>query len=185
MSFQCLACDSDAIQEVVQDNYRFFYCSTCEKLYERASNTDYGKDLIVNTKKGIVHVCVGALIRQNNKFLLIKRRAYPFGYGFPAGHLEYEEQPQEGLAREVFEETGLRIKNSELLFNDFIPTSKCRYGADNHIWYFYAVECEEGVPVLNPESEGIGWFSMEEAKNLNLIPSAQHLLTHITFPDPQ
>ncbi len=180
MSITCLTCHTPNIKEVVHDNKRFFYCDECQKLYERACNTTYGKDVAIPTNKGLTHLIAGGLIRYNAQFLLLKRRAYPFGYAFPAGHVEYQEEPVETLKREVLEETGLKLKDYHKIFEGEIKTSKCRYGADNHYWYFY--ECtydKKELPVLNSESEGIGWFTKDEAVSLPLIPSAYYLITQV------
>lgn len=50
-----------------------------------------------------------------NTFLALKRSAQenvrPNDWDLPGGNVEYGEQPEEGLIREVQEETGLTIKN--------------------------------------------------------------------------
>ncbi len=178
MAQLCIECDSDKIDEVVKENKRYFFCHACQKLHDRAIDTAYGADVTIPTEKGIIHLIAGALIKNGRQFLLIKRRAYPFGYALPAGHIEYGETPLETLHREILEETGLKVKKSTLLFEGEIH-NKCRYGADRHIWYFYKCQCEPGIPLLNPESEGIGWYSPEEVSSLNLIPSARYLFNEV------
>ncbi|KAK9054191.1 hypothetical protein SSX86_025269 [Deinandra increscens subsp. villosa] len=63
-------------------------------------------------------VGVGVFILKDNKILLGRRRSLYVAantYGLPAGHLELGETYEECAAREVKEETGLDIKNIELL----------------------------------------------------------------------
>ncbi len=179
MRITCINCHTDRIEEVVKGNRRYYYCSNCDKLYERAFDTSYGKDISINDPHGIMHVCVGAIIKQANRYLLIKRRAFPFGYALPAGHVEYGEKPLDGLKREVYEETSLVVTNCELLYEGEVPGSKCRYGADRHYWHYYACFFESGLPFLNTESESVGWYSTEEMKELELIPSAKFIFNKI------
>ncbi len=179
MSLQCMVCKGKNITEVVQENRRYFLCDSCDKLYERAYDSTYGRDIAINTGKGIYHVVSsGCIVNDQNQFLLIKRRSYPFGYTFPGGHVEYAEKPLDALKREIFEETGLRVRTSELIFEGEIAITKCRYGADSHVWYFYKCNCEPGNLVLNPESEISAWYTHEEALSLDLTPSARYLLEH-------
>lgn len=179
MSVTCIGCNSQNIQEIVKENRRYIYCEDCKQVYERAIDTTYGRDRVINTEEGVVHECVGALIQKDGQYLLIKRRAYPFGYGLPAGHVEYNEAIPDALKREVFEETGLTLTNCETLFEGFVPGSKCRYGADRHIWHYYACDYEGEAPFLNSESEAIGWYSLADIQKLDLIPSAQFIFDKV------
>lgn len=184
MAITCIRCRNKNIKEVVEDNKRYYFCDDCKKLYERALDSRYGKDIAIGTHEGkLVHLSVGGLIRNGNKFLLIKRRGFPFGYSFPAGHIEHNEKPNNALKREIVEELGLRIKKATLVFNDVLDWNKCRYGADSHIWYFYECECEPGTPILSPECEAIGWYSLEEAQKLELVPIAQFFIREIVAKD--
>ena len=142
-------------------------------------DTSYGKTLAVHDQGGVTHKCVGAIIERANRFLLIKRRCYPFGYGLPAGHLEYGEQPLEGLTREVAEETALSVSDNILIYEGEIPKSKCRYGSDRHYWYFYECNVNEHLTFLNAESTCVGWYSLEEMNNLDLTPSARFIFEKI------
>lgn len=58
-------------------------------------------------------VLTKALIRKGEEVLLLKRKNGSFGSGLwdiPGGKLEFGELPIEGLTREIFEETSLRVK---------------------------------------------------------------------------
>jgi 8-oxo-dGTP diphosphatase len=67
--------------------------------------------------QSIVGAGVGCLVWRNGKFLLHQRRnAHGDGtWAPPGGHLEFGESWEECAAREVFEETGMRIKNTRLI----------------------------------------------------------------------
>ena len=63
------------------------------------------------------------IMRADNTILLMKRAhtGYQDGkYGLPSGHLEPNETPLAGAARELFEEVGIDIELSELNFKHFM-----------------------------------------------------------------
>ena len=63
------------------------------------------------------------IMRTDNTILLMKRAhtGYQDGkYGLPSGHLEPNETPLAGAARELFEEIGVDIELSELNFKHFM-----------------------------------------------------------------
>ena len=55
----------------------------------------------------------GAVIREDGRMLVIKRRDNG-NWEPPGGVLELNETPQEGVAREVLEETGIHVKVEQL-----------------------------------------------------------------------
>lgn len=65
-------------------------------------------------------VAVGAVVINDRGQLLLGhhtyRRRYP--WGLPGGDLEFGEDPQDGIRREVREETGLTFHPARLLFAD-------------------------------------------------------------------
>ncbi|XP_071735671.1 nudix hydrolase 1-like [Rutidosis leptorrhynchoides] len=61
---------------------------------------------------------VAVFLLKDNKILLGRRLSSNIGthtYALPGGHLEFGESFEECAAREVMEETGLEIKNIEML----------------------------------------------------------------------
>lgn len=179
MKKQCIACGGINIQEVLHESRNYYFCQDCNKLHERALDSRYGRDTVIEPGKPAKHLSVGGLIQEGNRYLLIKRKAYPFGYSFPAGHIEVSELPFDSLKREIHEETALVVKEARLIFEGEIEGDICRYGADVHMWYFYVCKCEAGLPVLNQESEGIGWFTRKEALDLPLVPVAQFFFDEV------
>ena len=82
-------------------------------------------------KENRPRVGIGVAVIKDGKILLGKRKnAHGEGtWAFPGGHLEYQESWEECAAREVFEETGIRIKNIcfGTLTNDLFDAEQKHY----------------------------------------------------------
>lgn len=115
---------------------------------------------------------VSAVVTKDNKILLIHRRKEGDEYWVvPGGGVEEGETLEQGLVREVKEETSLDIKKYSL-----IATFK-----ENEIeHYFYKCELSEGEPVLGgPEAKANSdhnwfnpeWVNIEQLSDLDLYPN--------------
>lgn len=105
--------------------------------------------------------CVGALIVREGKVLLARRAKEPFlgWWDIPGGFMEAGETPEEALAREVLEETGLRARAFRLLA--IFPDT---YGAEGvpTLNLHYLVEVDEGEPSPQSDVAELRWFGSEE-----------------------
>ena len=64
-------------------------------------------------------VAVAALVFDEQKRILLFKHTYrKLAWGIPVGGLEHREQPEQGVIREVFEESGMTIKVERLLLAD-------------------------------------------------------------------
>jgi ADP-ribose pyrophosphatase YjhB (NUDIX family) len=64
-------------------------------------------------------VAVAALVfDERGRILLFKHTYRKLAWGIPVGGLEYGEQPEQGVIREFYEESGMTIKVERLLFAD-------------------------------------------------------------------
>jgi ADP-ribose pyrophosphatase YjhB (NUDIX family) len=64
-------------------------------------------------------VAVAALVFNAQGHILLFKHTYrKVAWGIPVGGLEYGEQPEQGVIREFFEESGITIKVERLLFAD-------------------------------------------------------------------
>jgi len=62
--------------------------------------------------ENVQKVVVGSVIENDGRFLVVKRSSkeefFPNKWELPSGKVEFGEEPDKALAREVFEETGMK-----------------------------------------------------------------------------
>ena len=125
------------------------------------------------------HFCASAFIIDpyTKKILLIKHKKNR-RWTQPGGHIEGDETPEEAALREVYEETGLRVRLLGDRFpreEDFIRPLGIQKNrnlkGDMHIDIIYA-----GIPKgeiheqISNESTDLCWFSREELDNIDVFP---------------
>lgn len=65
----------------------------------------------------LYQIRVTGLLIENGKLLLVKQKVSPNrSWSLPGGRLEYGETLEEGIIRELYEETGLNVKVIKLLY---------------------------------------------------------------------
>ena len=115
-------------------------------------------------------VSIKAIIIDDNKILCLKNERNE--WDFPGGKINFDEDIDEGLKREVKEETNLDIKNLKILkpfslkFND-VPVFIVVYSAE--------ISCDSSILVSYEHSE-YKFFSKSEIKNLNMPQSFKNLV---------
>lgn len=131
-------------------------------------------------QKGIDYVGVGvgaAILNEQGKLFLARRGEAAKNergkWETPGGTLEYGEMLEETLIREIQEEYGCTIKVVDQLgvFDHLIPEEKQHWVAVS-----FLCKVDSGEPViLEPHKcSEIGWFTLEEADDLDLSLTAQH-----------
>lgn len=123
-----------------------------------------------------VRVGVGVIVWRDNKFFMGRRRG-SHGHNtwsVPGGHLELGETWAECAAREVFEETGMHIKNARFLAatEDFFHADKKQYTT---IWM--ESDWERGEPSITEPDKFIGqdWFIFQNLPTPLFEPCWQNL----------
>ena len=129
------------------------------------------------------HFCVSVFVYDQNtkKFLLVKHKKMGI-WVQPGGHVELNEDPEEAAIREVYEETGVRIKiigERKPRDCDYILPLAIQKNIvnDNHIHmdfvYVAYLDGSNELTLNEGESTDIAWISLEEMKNSSFN----------TFPD--
>lgn len=116
---------------------------------------------------GIMKKYVFALIKNEEKILMLKRpkdkKVYAGYWNFPGGKIEESETEIQCVIREVKEETGM----------DFEPSVKIMDIVDKNIEPKKVVVFDgnaNGSVKLSEEHEEYGWFTIEEIKNIPVLP---------------
>ena len=115
-------------------------------------------------------VSIKAIIIDNNKVLCLKNERNE--WDFAGGKINFNEDTEECLKREVKEETNLNIKNLNILkplnlkFND-VPVFVLLYSAE--------ISCDSSISVSYEHSE-YNFFSKSEIKNLNMPQVYKNLI---------
>ncbi len=123
----------------------------------------------------------GAVIREDGRMLVIKRRDNG-NWEPPGGVLELDETPQEGVVREVLEETGIRVEVEQL-------TGVYKNMARGIVALVFRCKPSGGVELITSESAAVEWITsaqasdrMSEAYAIRLLdahsPAAPHVRTH-------
>ncbi len=173
----CYICGESPVRTEKTPAGEFYICEANGHRAERLFFFD-GKAVYRFDENDITHETAGAVIQREQAgqryTLLFLRRKFPFQYTIPAGHVEVGNQPEDEARREVFEETGLRVKQIKPLWqNETLRLhDPCRRGADWHIWHVFLVEAE-GTVQLSEEGRIIGWYSDDEVHAL----ASKELLT--------
>jgi len=121
-------------------------------------------------------VGIGVIVIKNNKILLGKRKSFhgEGSWGFPGGHLEFNEKLEDCAEREVLEETGIKIKNAKFstITNDIFNNEEKHY-----ITIFMLSEHDSGeVKPMEPDKcEKWGWFEWNNLPEPLFLP-IQNLL---------
>ncbi|CAL9457968.1 NUDIX hydrolase [Streptomyces lavendofoliae] len=96
----------------------------------------------------------GAVVREDGRLLAI-RRADNGTWELPGGVLELAESPEEGVAREVWEETGIRVEVDEL-------TGVYKNTARGIVALVFRCKPSGGSERTSAESLAVDWLTPEE-----------------------
>jgi 8-oxo-dGTP diphosphatase len=127
--------------------------------------------------------CVGGLVEDaDGRLLLVKRGQEPAKgcWSVPGGRVEAGESDVEATAREVLEETGLRVRVGRLagtverdapgggvyLINDYVCEVYAESGVDGF-----------GAPRAGDDADDAGWFTPDEVRALDTSPGLVEALT--------
>lgn len=105
-----------------------------------------------------------AVIVNKRGEILVARRAKEPARGtldLPGGFVDSHETAEEGITREVLEETGLRVTRTRYLFS--LPNKYIYSGFEEHtLDLFFLCEVEDATPRAADDVEELRWTSIEE-----------------------
>lgn len=95
------------------------------------------------------------------------KKFLPSKYEIPGGHIDYGEDIEGGLKREVKEELGIEVILGDP-FAVFTYTNEVKGSHSIEVVYFAQVVGDPNAITINPDDHSsCGWFSENEAVNLN------------------
>ncbi|MDQ0339018.1 ADP-ribose pyrophosphatase YjhB (NUDIX family) [Caldalkalibacillus uzonensis] len=114
----------------------------------------------------------GAIVRDEYQHILLIKNKYR-GWEYPGGFVNNRESIQDGAIREVEEETGIQVK-----IIDLIGVYQNKQASSCH-FLFFATPLS-GQLKFNDESEGIGYFTIEEALQMISQTTCKERVLHST-----
>jgi 8-oxo-dGTP diphosphatase len=119
------------------------------------------------------------VVHRGGRVLLVKRGNPPNKgrWALPGGLVELGETVQDAAAREILEETGLRVRIEGLLD---VQTDLHR-DRGSKLEYHYVLVDYLATPTggrlrLNPESTGSGWFTRPQVRRLSMSKGTRAVL---------
>src|SRR5688572_25395569 len=91
------------------------------------------------------------IVNDKREVLLLEHILRPFApWGLPGGFLSWGEQPDDGVRREIREETGVELESLELF---------CVRTLGRHIEFIFTATASTGPTINSSEIRNIGWFA--------------------------
>lgn len=161
----CLSCSAPNPSEDRRDGRSEFVCGSCGRRAPRVLILDR-ETRTEETKQGLKHWTVGALMERDGKFLVMHKRTWPYLWDVIAGHLTVGEDPAAAVVREVLEETGLHFMEPKLVFQGEIFPEPCRRGVNIHEWYLFRGTADGEVRPDPLEVAELRWVTLPEMVGL-------------------
>ena len=110
--------------------------------------------LIRISQKKFTASCAAIITNEKREVLLLEHVLRPAsGWGIPGGFMEYGEQPEQAICRELREETGLELENVRLYRARVVK---------RHIEFIFRAEARGEPQILSREILKAGWFETAE-----------------------
>lgn len=170
----CPDCWSQEILSYARDSKEYYRCGRCGYDDSRLIMIYPQMRYRILEDRDLLHYAVGAVIEWQAKYLLFRRRLFPFQYTIVAGHWDRcDSTPEAAMAREIGEEAGIALHPEEAPLVETL-SDPCRRGADFHEWRLYRLKVAHHQVTLSDEADIIGWYSPEEIRGLELTIPTEH-----------
>ncbi|MDE1851393.1 MAG: NUDIX domain-containing protein [Candidatus Micrarchaeota archaeon] len=128
------------------------------------------------SKENVPFIGVAGIVIKNGKVLLCRRKGNHGGgtWAPPGGRLEYGEEFEDAVKRELEEEVGIKVKG--LRFAS-VTNNIFRKEGRHSITLFFTCRIKSGTPrIMEPDKcEAIGWFEWKRLPKPLFVP-VQRLL---------
>ena len=133
-----------------------------------------------------VDFAAGGIVFYNNSIIIVKNKRGDISlnksfWGFPKGHLEDGEKPAEAAVREVYEETGFRVK-----LNSDKPIAESRYDINledgvihKTVWFYEMKVINAFEKEPDNEIEELAIVNYDEAINLLTFREDKKILKYV------
>lgn len=128
------------------------------------------KDYLRSHVKQVIPTVGGLIVNDDGQVLLNRTRKWGDRYGIPGGKIEYGECMEEAYFREIKEETGIHLENAMWITTQDSVESDEFCEPRHFILVNYLSRIHGAPPELkkNYEAYELGWFSVEQAFDMNL-----------------
>lgn len=129
-----------------------------------------------------------AIVIKDEKVLLNEFNGGEY-YNLPGGGVEVDEALKDTVVREVLEESGLSVLVKEMLYiYEYNPLrDEYRYGSRGALSHVFRCEVDESKEEVSPTeidsspdkssvSTGCKWVTIEELKDINLVPPINDII---------
>lgn len=121
-------------------------------------------------KEGQLRIgCSAVIFNETREKVLLTQRADNGHWCLPGGHMESGESAAEACEREVFEETGLKVRATRLLGVYSNPDQLVIYKDGNKAFFVvlnFEVQVMEGEVGLSDETTDVGWFTLKDMESM-------------------
>ncbi len=122
---------------------------------------------------------VGAIVVHQKKILLVKRKNPPGAglWSIPGGKLKFGESLKQTAEREVFEETGIKIKAGDPVYTfEVIERDEQGLVRFHYVIIDLLAKYLSGTPQAADDAQDCGWFSKQELERIALSPYTKELI---------
>ncbi len=141
---------------------------------------------MLKKKQRTIFVFVGCVVNSDDKVLLVNRREKQLleadgKWELPGGKLDFGETIQQAVEREVFEETGYKVKAADIFPRPFYAL--WHYPSFDQHTVVFCVKCKLITAKRFRKSDHhvnrLGWFRKEEIEKLDLLPGVEFFLQQL------
>lgn len=124
-------------------------------------------------------------VAREGKILMVLRNepecpAAHLKWEFPGGKVDFGETPEESVAREILEETGVSVKVVKLLPRVWTSYWEYDWGTQQTLCFVYMCEFISQAKVAKDHHvEKIDWIKIEEIEKIATLPGTNEVLSFL------